>query len=96
MTAKRLRPVGPNEKAPTKKSMLEAINTRDDIALHETLRERLVVEMSSTSVPPHVMAPIARQIAQLTERLDELVRRREAEAEAKVSEADEKWDADAI
>jgi hypothetical protein len=43
-----------------------------------------------------VFAPISRQIAQLTETLDLLVRRRDAEAEAEVSEADAPWDASAI
>jgi len=64
-------------------------------AMIEALRARLVVAVSS-SAPDHVLAPISRQIAQLTETLDLLVRRREAEAEAEVSRADAPWDADAI
>jgi hypothetical protein len=57
---------------------------------------RLAFGGVSSSAPEHVLAPISRQIAQLTETLDLLVRRRDAEAEAEVSEADAPWDASAI
>jgi hypothetical protein len=76
--------------------MIEAIDTRDDIALIEALRARLVVAVSSTSAPEHVLAPISRQIAQLTETLDLLVRRRDAEASAAVAPGDDRWDPAAI
>jgi hypothetical protein len=91
----RLRPVAPGKKAPRKKTMIEAIDTRDDVALIEALRARLVAALSSSSAPEHTLAPLARQVAQLTETLDLLVRRREADA-SEAPPADDSWDADAI
>jgi hypothetical protein len=97
---KRLRSVGPDEvpkpqPKKAKKSMVQAAADGDEVALLEAMRDRLVVALNSSATPAHTLAPLARQVAQLNENIDRLVRRIAADNEAPMA-GDEPWDPSAI
>jgi hypothetical protein len=98
---RKLRSVAPGEAPPKprrRKTMTEAAESNDDLALYEALRKRLVEAINDARTPAHAMAPLARQVAQTSEAIDRLIRRREADTEAgeAVARRDEPWDESVI
>jgi hypothetical protein len=94
MPGKRLRAVQPDEvaKPKRKKTMAEAANDGDNLALYLALRSKLVEALNDARTPQHALAPIARQIAQCTESIDRLQLKAEIEEEEEqVPTGDEPW-----
>jgi hypothetical protein len=96
---RKLRSVGPDEVPKPrrhKKTMIQAAEDGDDVALYEALRIRLVEAINDARTPSHAIAPLSRALAQATDAIDRLVMQREVDARTEAVAGDESWDAGAI
>jgi hypothetical protein len=96
---RKLTPVGPDEvpKPQRKKTLIEAAESGDDVALCMALRTRLVEAINDTGTPRHALAALSRQVSLLTEQLDRLEQKRQNGIEAALAApVDERWDGGAI
>jgi hypothetical protein len=98
MPDKRLRSVGPDgaPKPQRPKSLIEAAETGDNVALCKALRSRLVEAIRDHRTRAHALAPLARQVGHLTEQLDRFEQKRQNEATDAQAPGDESWDQGAI